>query len=352
MKPIGLGNDRVDPVVLDFVRHAVMAPSADNSQPWRFHVGEGMVRCKYAHANETSDVFGEFGHATILSAGALQETIDSLLKLTKSQLSTAHLSDSWHIDFDVPTRPLPVCDALLAIERRHTNRFSYRALPDGEAGRYDGLTLDGARVCVIRDRGRIGEVERAVRLCSEARFNSELLHEWLFSSLRWGDEEVLTGDGLDLRSVDLPPGGSAFMRFISPWSRMRKANGLGLYKLLARVDSIPVGRAPCLMAIIGTRSSIGTWNAGRLLQRLWVEVNSINLAVHPYYVITDLTNRIDSLSLTKSLAGGVSMAREIVERVLELKPNEQLHMLLRVGDPTRSAVRSRRRNAATFVSVG
>ena len=208
------GDEDIDQSILDFIKYAVMAPSADNSQPWRFDIGKESIRCRYSHAGAAEDIFGELGHASILSAGALQETIDHLLGLIDMQPSTAELSDSWRIDFEVPIKQLPICDALRAVEERHTNRFPYKAVPDSTVDDFLGWSLDGVRVNVIRDRAQISEMGRAVRLCSEARFNSKLLHEWLFSSLRWSKDEVMAGDGLDLNCVDLPPGGRAFMHFI------------------------------------------------------------------------------------------------------------------------------------------
>lgn len=340
----------ISTALLDFVQHAVTAPSADNSQPWLFSRREGTVDCVYRHVGSNDDPFGSNGHATLLAAGALQENIDRLLLILQMPQSKRSIDAVWTITFDTPDRDVPASAELDAILNRHTNRFPYRAVKPGALGQLvSDMSGTGCRLVALEDRSMVRGIGDAIKLCAEVRFNTKILHEWLFDSLRWSRGDVERGDGLDLATVHLPPGGRQFMRLIAPWPRMSWLNRLGLYKLLAAQDTAPIYRAPCVIAIVGDSSRDGAWAAGRLLQALWIELNRQSYAVHPYYVVSDLINRLDARQLEAQWQGSVQTAKSIASDVLGLGPGEQVHMLLRVGQPGHPVIRSRRRNADSFI---
>lgn len=288
------------------------------------------------------------GHASLISGGALQETIDSLLGTIGMEASRSFVADRWNIEFSAPRTDLLVGQVVKNIEARHTNRFPFTSISVRDLKTLRDLGDSNQQVRVVTDRTAIREIGRAVRLCSEARFNSQKLHEWLFSSIRWTAAEARLGDGLDVATLNLPPGALHFMKFISPWRRMRALNRVGIYKLLALVDSQPVSSAPLLIGVVGPATASGAWNAGRLMQRLWVRINAMHLAVHPYYVVTDLAGRLPSLVGRNSRAEAVAVADQITRHSFHVESDDQLHMLLRIGSPTCEPVRSRRKAPQAF----
>lgn len=289
------------------------------------------------------------GHASLISGGALQETIDALLGAIGMEASKSHVDGHWQIEFPIPDADLPDCEVTRNIEARHTNRLPFTSISARDLNALQDLVDSNQQVRVLTDRIVIREVGRAVRLCSEARFNSQSLHEWLFSSIRWTAAEANLGDGLDVETLHLPPGAKHFMKFISPWRRMSALNRLGIYKLLALVDSQPVTSAPILIGIVGPATTSGAWNAGRLMQRLWIRLNAMHLAVHPYYVVTDLTGRLPSLVAPNSGGKSVEIADRIARHAFQLNSESKLHMLLRIGRPIRDPVRSKRKAAEVFL---
>lgn len=334
----------------EFVQYAVTAPSADNSQPWVFSLDNDRVICRYQHAGGGTDPFGSKGHGTLVAAGALQENIDRLLFMLDMPASVKQLDSDWSINFSVPCRSVPASAELNAILSRHTNRFPYRRIERPDFTNLPYSNSGFSRLVIVQDRKSIGRIGDAVRACAEARFNTKELHEWLFGSMRWSQLEVRRGDGLDLSTVHLPPGGRQFMRFVSPWSRMAMLNRLGLYKLLAGTDTAPIYKAPCIMAIIGDRSVGGAWDAGRVLQSLWIALNRRQYAVHPYYVTTDLVNRLDAGAVQEPWRHSVATANSILKDVLEFGSGEQVHMLLRVGEPTTTPTRSLRKAVSELLT--
>lgn len=326
---------------------AALAPSADNSQPWTLRWNGSELAIAFAPRNQTHNVFAAGSHATLLSVGAVVENLQSALM--------AHsIHSNWHwpsnpaqgqpyatvaikgdpADFVSPNGPL----------RRHTNRLAYGPdpLPAGVVRAIDTYRENSTRAVLLVDRGQKSGLIRLVRRSSEARFCNRHLHEWLIGSLRFTPEEVARGDGLDIRTLGLPPGGKQFMRLISDWRRLEILNRLGAYKLLALSEAALLAPAPALLCIVGRADARSVIDAGRLMTRLWTDLNLQGIAVHPYYVVTDQINRLREGTIAAGFESQIADVDDQMRRLLELQPADMLHMTLRVGYPKAEPVRSRR----------
>lgn len=318
-------------------------PSADNSQPWGFALGSNTLRVHYRRP--VVDVFGPTGHATCLAFGAMRQIASDYARyhgidLSLSEIPTAELmmEVSWPAQPGLPADAGEQAPALL----RHTNRFAYKraAIASDVLERMSGLELPGSRLVFLTDGGKRRMFGEAFQRCAQARFSTPELHEWLMSSLRFTPEAVAQGDGLDIASLPLPPGGGAMMRALTPWSRMAFLNRFGLYRMFAAIEAAHVKEAPLLLAVVGDGNA--SFNAGGLMQQAWVALNASGVAVQPYYVATDLRTRLDAGTLPANWAAPVGEALASIESVCDVGPGERLHVVLRAGLPTRDAPRSRR----------
>ncbi|KAB2968671.1 hypothetical protein [Zoogloea sp.] len=336
---------------LELLRLATRAPSADNSQPWAFTQHGNALTCRYAHPGNFRDPFGASGHASLLAAGTLHENLDLITDgQVESRLDSRHEDIPWQLNIRPAGVSIPSPELCRKIESRHTNRhpFDKRApgqLPDCQAS-------PGVRIVTCTESARIHALGDALQLCSRARFNQPELHEWLFTSLRWNDEEIAAGDGLDINTLHLPPGGQHFMRWIKPWHRMEMLNRLGIDRIMSIADTVMVRQAPVVIALCGSNEAQDIWNAGRTLQRLWLALNDAGLAVHPYYAVTDLGNRRRAGRLLPGWEASVLRGEEICAEALGLAQGEQVHMLLRAGFARHAAVRAKRRPPQRFLSPG
>lgn len=339
---------------LELLRLATLAPSADNSQPWAFTLEGDELVGRYGHPSNFKDPFGPAGHASLLAAGTLHE---NLHLLSAGQVETHLTPDDaltpWTLRIAPASIGEPTAEVRRGIEARHTDRhpFARRPLAALAELHFGCLPDPGIRFVTCTDAGRIQAVADALQLCSRARFNQPELHEWLFTSLRWNDEDILGGDGLDIHTLHLPPGGKLFMNWIRPWSRMEMLNRIGVDKIMAIADTAMVRQAPCVIALCGDSTPRTIWNAGRSLQRLWITLNGNGLAVHPYYAITDLGNRRRAGHLKPGWDAIVKRGEDLSAEALDLSPGERVHMLLRVGFPGTEPVRSKRRPPSSFLTV-
>jgi hypothetical protein len=183
---------------------------------------------------------------------------------------------------------------------------------------------------------QIQEIALLIKTASEIRFQTKEVHEWLGESLRFTKEDVKKADGLDLRTLALPPGGAIFLKLISSWNRMKMLNRVGMYRLLAQIDAAPIKVAPAIVALIAPATPQGAVDAGRLLCRSWTYLNEQGIAVHPYYVVADQLARLEAGTIPEQLVGKATNLKLDSTEAFATAEGETLHMLMRVGYPKRN----------------
>lgn len=325
---------------------AALAPSADNCQPWQMRAAGAALALHHVSRHPDTNVFGPDSHATLLSIGGLAENIDAALAANgvhgRWQWSEAGTQPYGRVQLDgaLPERfAAPASPGV-----RHTNRLPFRgdALAP-ELAAQAGAAREGAqRVVLLQDSGARKALVKLVQLSSEARFCNRDLHRWLFGSLRKTPQEVASGDGLDVATLGLPPGGEAMLGLMSSWSRMEKLNRIGAYKFLAKTEVGLISAAPALLCVVGSGQGRDAIDAGRLLTRVWTQLNAQGAAVQPYYVVSDQINRLHDGSLATGFEGKIGAVEREMRALLGLAAGEMLHMILRVGYPKGAPARSRR----------
>lgn len=328
---------------------AIRAPSADNSQPWRFEWTGSELSIRHREP-PGPDPFGPGGHAVLLAIGHVTANITQFLDAARVAHQLAWARDPQQ---GTPYATVTFADALPAVatsaapwpsNTRHTNRFPYQQSPIPPDARRTiaAAAQDAARVVLIDTPGPRSELASIIERCSAARFCTRELHEWLAASLRYSPEAAARGDGLDIETLHLPPGGAAFLRMTRDWSVMAKLNRLGIYRVLAAGETKLVHKAPALACIVGASDPAGVLAAGRLLARVWSGLNAMGLAVHPYYVVTDQQRRLEANRVPVDWRDAVGTTLARLPALLGLGNDERLHLILRVGRATVEPKRSRR----------
>ena len=331
------------------LRAAQATPSADNSQPWCFSLGERMFSVAFDSERVGDCLFGPTSPATLLAVGGLVENIRETARVLGIDVQIESLIDSPTVGF--PYLKVYLRQAFkeqipedLAVFSRHTNRFPFhsRAI-DGETLRLiSSLQEAPARLCLISDSDQIRKISKLVTTASEIRFQIKEIHLWLIQSLRFSEDEAAKGDGLDMNTLLLPLGGKALLRLLSDWKHMETFNRFGGYKLLAREEAKLISKAPALVAVTAPRNTAGLLASGQLIARAWTSLNAKKVAVHPYFVISDQLNRLQEGVIPPKLVEKAKTVQKGCQQVFDYHEGESLHMLLRVGYPKLDPQRSRR----------
>jgi hypothetical protein len=344
---------------LELLKAAHTAPSADNSQPWRFVWDGSGLELVYGGDSSPNTLFGAMSPATLLAIGCVIENLFAAAQgygycLTPVGEFEPAYEDGRYLRIMVEGLEESPRDraAVRAVLGRHTNRFPYRPdpLPIELQDMICELSEPPARLMCFGHPEERAAIARLVVTASGIRFRTRVLHEWLASSLRYTPREVAAGDGLDVRTLDLPPGGRAFLRFIGHWRRMEMMNRIGAYRAMAAIEARPIRHGPMLVAVIAPRDAPACVAVGRLMTRVWTLLNAEGVAVHPYYGIPDQLQRLRDGTVPGHLLQGAKTLTKDCVRFFGLDSDETLHMLLRVGRPRRDPTRSRRRPLASVLT--
>lgn len=330
---------------------AQWAPSADNSQPWQLAWHDSTLSVSYDEKRVNGRTFSADNPATLLSMGAVMENIAQAAQACKCPLNweiesslNAHNPVYFRALFDDKAMgEIPV--ESLRLFSRHTNRFPYHSKPLPKSLLADPNTLKTPRaraIVIDAPNNKIKDIAQLVRQASEIRFRTKDVHEWLAKSLRFDPASVAAGDGLDVSTIALPPGGSAFLRLISDWKRMAFFNRFGAYKALAMIDANPVKQAPTLLAVLAPNDFQAILSAGQLMTRLWIDLNAQGIAVQPFYVVADQLHRRRAGTIPIGMENQADAIFERTKQLLQLEDGESLQMLLRIGYPKKTPVLSHR----------
>lgn len=327
------GPINLPPLMAYLVEAAGYAPSADNSQPWCFEWdGEVLTGRAVQRGGFPVDY-----HATVMALGAAAENLFTAANSLGLDLS------SWVFRAPGPDGVF-IQGRLLGQEKiagfpenpiwkqRHTNRLPY--LPE-----INSLVLPEIKACHVGQASvnvatgaEIKNIAAWVRQASEVRFQTREVNEWFASSLRYGSAPQDLIEGLNVKTLALPPAGVSLLKLMSNWNRMKWLNRFKIYKLFAQIEAINFQKTPLLIAIVGSTEQASIFDAGRCLQKVWLKITELGLSAHPYYVVADLLGRVES--------GGVPLqcmrqAGNLKKQVQEKFGSERtLHCLMRVGTPS------------------
>ena len=278
----------------DILRAGIAAPSADNSQPWRFAwSGDDLdVRIDAGRSGGVSDT------RYVLSDLAAGACLENMLIRAQSLGYVADLQsfprpeDALHVA-RLRWRRDAACDQAeplaAAIERRHTDRhFPWRGpITDDTQARLNAQAelIPGQRLWWPRTPDARKAALNVIRQAEALRFGSPMLHAELFSSIRFGAgwqgacEEGLAPATLAVEAPMRP----VFSMLRRP-ALMTLFNRLGAASILGwRSAWLPIRLSPglCLLVIPSTTRA-DVLAAGRALQRVWLQATLEGLSVQPY----------------------------------------------------------------------
>ena len=280
---------------------ARMAPSAHNTQPWRFAlqtdrilVGWETERMLLAGDPTKRDLY--------LTLGAAIES--ACLASARAGVPLTFIShpgsDERTVGFLVPrdgsTDPN---DLLLAksLETRHTARTPHSPQPVSsevllslqEEARRGNCTL-----YVMVECEGIHRLARLAQQATASQFADAAIHAELWQWLRLDAKapayhrDGLTADCLNLRGASL-----TLARLTLPPTRMRWLRRFGLHHLLARDTQWTVQRSASLCLLTApSPSRVDLVQTGRVLMRLWLMAAAAGLSTHPVSALLDCSTTV------------------------------------------------------------
>ena len=275
----------------------IAAPSADNSQPWRFAWSGDDLNLRIdadrsGHVSDTRYVLSDLSagaclenmiiHGRSLGYAADLQTFPS----GDDELSVARIH--WRRDPEAgQAEPLAA-----AIEQRHTDRrFPWRGPISAETqARLDAQAwqIPGQRLYWPQTSRERKAALSVIRQAETLRFKSPALHAELFSSIRFSAGWHSTcEEGLPPAALAVEPPLRPLFQMLRRPALMSALNRLGAASSLGwRSAWLPIRLSPglCLL-VIPTTARSDVLAGGRALQRVWLEATLAGLSVQPYAAV-------------------------------------------------------------------
>ncbi len=350
---------------LELVRAAVLAPTPDNNQPWRF-VSRNDQLCLFldperslpSDVNAMFDLIGLGSAVENVCIAARQMGYQPHVTYGPAPTGSADVGSAEPVA-TITFAPGGETDPLFPhLATRCTCRRLYSTRPVAEeplknialaTGEFPDVQLDW-----ITDRSRIRAFARLIASSDRFRFEYEPFHNEIFRQLRFTAAEAeQTRDGLDVRTMELPPGAAAIFKRLRPWRRMKWVCRFGLVRVLTMPSALAVYRSGALGAIsLPEPTSRGFLDGGRAFQRVWLAAQAEGLALQPLGSLSIFLAQMEQLEGRNLTAAHRRLSESLGQRFRELVPAAQgrtLQILFRLGSAAAPSVRSLRRNAEEVI---
>jgi nitroreductase len=338
------------------LRAGIAAPSADNSQPWRFawHGDDLDLRIDASRSGSVSDARYLLSD---LAAGACLENMLIRARALGYEASLQTFPDAgdalwiarvhWRGD-GAPDGPEPLTEA---IDARHTDRrFPWMGpIAEDARARLDAQArlMPGQRLYWPEGKREKAVARNAARRAETLRFKSPTLHTELFSSIRFtAGWRAACEEGLAPGSLAVEPPLRPVFQLLRRPAAMAAFNRLGAAPVLGfRSAGLPLRLSPGLSLLAAPSAARADVLAGgRALQRVWLQATLEGLSLQPYAAAGVLS--LGFVSVEPRFQQTVSRLRSDMRR---LCPRGYGLVFLRLGYARSAPVRSSlRRKSADF----
>lgn len=329
---------------------ARLAPSADNSIPWQYAWLENNAllfindKARSGSATDTTYILTNLAMGAAAENALLTASTMGLIGVVNYSKDEDEIkvTITFELGSDNETNDFAV-NLAQQIELRHSDRrfpFKGEITEDIIANLKDSISDPAHSLKVYNTKTTIKEIVPYIRRAEAVRFKSESLHSELFNTVKFDEVSPDEGMTLDVLGIEAPA--RPMFRLLRKWSAMNFLNWLGTSKLIAiRSVTLPIINSPGLaMITTPSDSAQNIFNAGRQIQRVWLQATSLGLSVHLYAAPGVLT--LAKPELPTELINELS---EIEDYLDEITPGtDKAIMFFRLGYKEGTPPRSGRRS--------
>jgi molybdopterin/thiamine biosynthesis adenylyltransferase len=275
-----------DPIEM-IVDAARRAPSGGNVQPWRFEADAEEIR--FFMIPERTSTMDVAYRATYVGIGAAlfnaRVQAASLKKLGPVKLfpegRPSHHVASMQLGSSDDVAITPLRDFVYSRSSNRRMGQSSQIDPETVSTLVRGVEREGAQLYFATERERMSAGAELLAASDRLRFLLPAVHDEMMSEVRWPGRDTLE-EGLDIRTLELDPGGYAafeilsrsdVMSHLSDW---RAGSALGMRMQASVMTS-------SALAIITVPRADPMWylRGGAAMERFWLSAEMHGLAVQP-----------------------------------------------------------------------
>lgn len=270
------------------IEDGIQAPSGDNSQPWEFvFVGDELEVMSIPKRDNPAYNLDQKG--SIVAIGALLENMQlsavqsgrqleiQLFPNSRNHCIVARLNLAGSISEEVPLYPF--------IHSRCTNRKPYRLSSLASEERLELLReaekFSVGKILFIEEPVKINILAGAASLNERVVLENFRLHQYFFEHVRWTEEEEREKcSGLFLPTLEFDSPTKFLFSLLKNWRIMNIVNKIGFAKLVAKTNAKIYAQSTMIGLIVLDNDVKENYvEAGRMLQRFWLTVESLGLSM-------------------------------------------------------------------------
>ncbi|MEO8065559.1 MAG: hypothetical protein ABI643_01740 [Candidatus Doudnabacteria bacterium] len=321
---------------------AVLAPSGDNSQPWKFSIKDDTLYVILVrNADDSAYNFMERG--SLIGHGAVLENINIISRHLGLNANIQLFPEGKNSDLVAKISFLPTANQdtglFEAIEKRCTNRKQYKALNISANHEKEILSIPLEKpllnFSLLKDRAKITDLANTINLNERMFLENYYVHKGLFGFIRWTKEEELKyKTGMYIKTLELQPPQEFAMKIFRRWPIINFFNKFNIAAMVAK-DSAKLYTTSAAFGLItapdlSEESLIAT---GRMMQRIWLTATKLGVSMQPTAGLLYLAQRVNEEGTKIFSAKHVEMlktAEQKIKGIFKLS-NEVPTLLFRLG---------------------
>lgn len=283
----------------------IAAPSAGNNQPWKVWYERGLLflfHDKY-RSHSWGDYYEMGAHMGLgaalenihLQALALNmEVVPVIFPLPEEPRLIAVI----RFEPRASKAPAHMIELSQGIYRRCTNRRNSvrQPLPTGIIDELSAIAADfpGFKLFDVNRPDLLTTLGEVIASCDRIRLLHEAGHAEFYSEVRWDkDHARQTRDGIELAAVDVTESEKAGFHIASDWRAVELLAQWDKGQAFKKSAIKSVHSASAMLLITSPAfSHERLLEAGRLVQRIWIHLNSRGVSVHPMLSPAFFFNRL------------------------------------------------------------
>ncbi len=338
---------------------AILAPSGDNSQPWRLAWREGALDVSL-DPTRTDNFFEVDRVGALASAGAVVANVELAAAARGFRAAVVWWPEGGggpaaRLSF-APAEPAP-SPLAEAIPARCVNRrpFARRPLPAEWLARQVADAEDSeTTLSWLTESNALIRIRRVIQLADWVRYTHRLAHESLMAELRFSRAEAeATRDGMAIPTLEAGPLAGPFLKMVRPWPRMALLNRLGAFRGLTLPTTRLAASAPAIGLLWSPEEDETTFlKGGRAMQRLWLAATAEEIRFQPMTVATLFIRRLlrhGPGAFDPRQRRWLEEAWRLLRDLFPVDEQSAMVLLFRVGYGPPPRARSLRRPVESFV---
>lgn len=298
---------------------AVLAPSGDNVQPWRFEMKEGKLSTFIVPEQDISPA------SAYLSHGAMLENLIIATPgfgwLAKCNFFTQGGKENLVAEVSFEKISSYQDPLFSSIPSRASNRKPYQEIRMSEREIENFVNsekeIGSGKIFFVHEKKQRERAAKILNRNLELLFEIRKLHSFFYSHINWGEQEnTKKFNGFPVETLEIPKEGLALFRLMGSWNVASFFRIIRLPSLLASSNTKVFSKAGAFGIIVFPSDDTDSiLTAGRFLERTWLKATQMGFQFHVFGIPSLLleVKKTPSIFSKKQVSKIETMDSELLE---------------------------------------